>query len=127
MRNDPPTNLRRGHGFREARAAGAPYIQPRPIYRANWDIEDRRCGELLKALIRAEPSIGILAQEKMEAMKTGVVWVRPDYAFEITRQWCGSAAMLYYFVLYDRPEFASKEYWDRVRKKYQWPVPPQSK
>ena len=59
-------------------------------------------------------------------MKSGWVWVRPDYGFEISRQWCGSATLLYYFVLYDRPDLAPKGYWDYIQKKHDWPEPPRT-
>ena|ERR1700687_5809244 len=127
MANDPPTNLRMGFGFPQARASGAPYVRPRSGHEMDWDIDNRYYEKKLNVLVKVDSSIGILAREKMKAMKSGKVWLRPDYCFEITRRWCGSATLLYYFVLYDRPELASKGYWDRVGEKYGWPVPPRSK
>jgi hypothetical protein len=40
-KNDPPTSLRRGFGFKQARSAGAPYRNPRPNYKVDFDLEER--------------------------------------------------------------------------------------
>lgn len=92
----------------------------------DWDVSDRRYEKTLNALLKSTPSIGMLVREKMAAMKKGKVWVTPNYCFETTGSWSTSATLLYYFVLYDKPELAPEGYWNRIHEKHQWPVPPQS-
>ncbi len=116
-----------GFGFSQARASGAPYVRPRSAWAMDWDVQDRHYEKKLNALVKRDPSIGALVREKLKAMKDGEVWIRPDYCFKITQESCGSATLLYYFVLYDRPDLAPKEYWGHVQEKYGWPVLPQLK
>jgi hypothetical protein len=120
MRNDPPTNLRRGHGFQQARAAGAPYVNPRPGYAMDWDVNERRYEKELAAIVRRDPSTGALVRRIIEKMKTGFYNVTPGYYFEIIPNLRSSATLLCYFVLYLRPDLAPKDYWDRIRKNYKW-------
>jgi hypothetical protein len=123
MKNDPPTNLRRGYGFNQARAAGAPFVRPRSGYQMDRDIQERFSKKALNALVKDDPSIRKLVQQKIEAMKTGEVLV--GGCWFLLGQEHFSAADLYYFVLYDRPDLAPKGYWAN-RAKYGYPVPPQS-
>jgi hypothetical protein len=126
MANDPPTNQRMGFGFPQARAAGAPYVRPRPGYAMDWDINERRYEKELAAIVRRNPSIRAVVREKMETMKTGVYWLHRGSCFQLSQDLRSSATFLYYFVLYARPDLAPKGYWDRVRKKYGMESPPQS-
>lgn len=127
MANDPPTNLRMGFGFTQARAAGAPYVRPRSGYLMDWDIKERSYKAALNVLVKEDTSIGKLVQAKMEIMKGGVVWIGNSWCFQLDQEDRYSATYLYYFVLYDRPELAPKGYWNDIQGKYGWPVPPQSK
>jgi hypothetical protein len=125
MKNDHPTNLRRGHGFQQARAAGAPYVHPRSGYQMDWDVTDQYYARELKALLEREPSIKALVQEKMEAMKSGIIRLQ-NHDCELGKERRSSATWLCYLVLYDRPDLAPVGYWDRVRKKIGFEAPPQS-
>jgi hypothetical protein len=125
MANDPPTNQRMGFGFPQARAAGAPYVSPRSGYAMDWDVNERRHQKELAALVKLHPSIRTLARQIMEKMKTGTYWIGGG-CFQLTPEFRTSSTMLYYFILYARPDLAPKGYWERVRKKYKWAVPPQS-
>lgn len=88
------------------------------------DIQERFSQKALNALVKRDPSLRKLVQQKMELMKSGEVWVG-GCCFMLGNERF-SATDLYYFVLYDRPELAPKGYWD-TRAKNGWPVPPQSK
>lgn len=127
MRNDRPTSLRRGHGFPQARAAGAPYVSPRSGYAMEWDLNERRYQKELAALVKLHPSIRVLVRQTMEKMKTGTYWIYPGCCFQLKPEFRTSATMLYYFILYARPDLAPEDYWERVRKKFNWDEPPQSK
>jgi hypothetical protein len=127
MRNDRPTSLRRGYGFSQARAAGAPYVAPRTGYAMEWDVNNRRYEKELSALVKREPSVIPLVQQKIEAMKKGEVWINPSHCYQTTGAWRSAATLLYYFVLYARPELAPTGYWNSIQKKFGWEAPPQSK
>jgi hypothetical protein len=107
MANDPPTNLRMGFGFEQARAAGAPYVAPRPVSRVNWEIKCRQCAKKLRELAIQESSVGKLVREIMEARKVQGLTV------------C-SAVELYHVVLFNRPHLAPSGYWDYAQKTYGW-------
>jgi hypothetical protein len=65
----PPSNLRRGYGFQEARAAGAPYVRPRPGWKMNWDVESRKVERKLRRLVKEQPSLECLVREIIEEQK----------------------------------------------------------
>ncbi len=114
MANDPPTSLRMGFGFPQARAAGAPYVQPRPGWKMNWDLKNSQCKRKLHDLVKQHPSVGVLVGEIMEARK-------------VAGSPTCSAVELYHVVLYNRPHLAPPGYWDYALKTYGWIRPPQSK
>lgn len=113
MANDPPSALRMGFGFLEARAAGAPYVGPRPVWKINWDIRNKQAERKLRDLVKQHPSAGALVREVMEARKV--------QGLDVCK-----AAELYHVVLYNRPNLAPVGYWDYARKTFGWLSPPQS-
>lgn len=113
MANDPPTSMRMGFGFPQARAAGAPYVQPRPGWKMNWDLKNRQCERKLNDLLKQQPAVGELVKEIMEARKAQGLSL------------C-SAVELYHVVLFNRPHLAPPGYWEYARKTYGW-YSPQSK
>lgn len=113
MANDPPTNLRMGFGFIQARAAGAPYVQPRSAWKMDWDVKNRQCKKKLNDLAKRYPPIGKLVKEIIEARKAQAMPL------------C-SAVELYHVVLLNRPGLAPCGYWDYAKKTFGY-FPPQSK
>ena len=121
-RNDHPTSLRRGYGFPEARAAGAPYVRPRSGYEMDWDVKDRHYEKELRALRKRDLSVEKLVLEKIEAMKSKENIYLRKMCFQMQGR-RGSATLLYYFVLYDRPDLAPDGYWTYVQEQFGWEVP----
>jgi hypothetical protein len=57
MTNDPPTSLRMGFGFQQARAAGAPYRAPRTVWGVNFETRERRAEKEIASLAKRYPSL----------------------------------------------------------------------
>src|SRR3974390_2635321 len=110
MANDPPTNLRMGFGFGQARAAGAPFVQPRPGWKMNWDLKNRQCNRKLNDLVRQDHSVGDLVKEIMVARKAQGMSL------------C-SAVELYHLVLFNRPHLAPDDYWAYAPRTSGWVLP----
>lgn len=113
MANDDPTNQRMGFGFVQARAAGAPYVQPRPGWRMNWEVKCSQCARRLRDLVEQDPSVGELVREIIDTRKHQQM----DAA---------SAVEMYHLVLCNRPGLAPSDYWDYALKTYGWSGPQNS-
>src|SRR5580704_2234454 len=98
MRNDRPTNLRRGHGFEEARAAGAPYVTPRSGHQMQRDIEERHCKKILNDIVKREPAMKAVVAETMRVMKTGWLQLPKGSLWQVPPEHQFSAYLLCYFV-----------------------------
>ena len=120
MANDEPTNLRMGFGFVQARAAGAPYANPRPVRKVDWDLKIRQCERKLRDIIKNHPPVGGLVREIMGLRKSQGLPV------------CSSVE-LYHVVLFTRPKLAPPGYWEYAEREFGWLRPghpwlsPQSK
>jgi hypothetical protein len=114
MANDPPTNLRMGFGFTQARASGAPYVRPRSSGEMDWDLKNRQSLRKLNDLVKQHPSLKVLIEKILEAWKA-----------EHSRS--PSGVELYYLVLRNRPKLAPSGYWDYVENTYGWEGAPKPK
>lgn len=125
MKNDRPTSLRRGHGFHEARAAGAPFVSPRSGYAMQRDLKERHSQKILNDLVKREPTIEALVAETMRVMKTGWLQLPNGHLWQIPPEHCFSAHLLCYFVLFCQPKLAPPGYWqDMAKYGYDAPLEP---
>lgn len=95
----PPSTLRRGHGFKEARAAGAPYVKPRTGWQMDSDVQWRHAEKEVRKLVERDKSIEPLVRELIADQKK-----RNSY----------NAHELLFEVLWNRPDLAPPSYWESV-------------
>ena len=63
MANDPPSHLRMGFGFQQARAAGAPYAAPPTPDQMNFHLREKAAEKKLRTLVLKKPSLAVLVRQ----------------------------------------------------------------
>jgi hypothetical protein len=69
MANDNPTSLRMGFGYQQAKAAGAPYLAPRPVSTVNFLLNERTAEKEIRALVGRYEFLEPLVREMIEVQK----------------------------------------------------------
>lgn len=110
MANDPPTSLRMGFGYEQARDAGVTDFQkPPPAWKMNWHRQCADAEKKIAALTRADSSLTKLALEVFEDLK---------------RSNTHGAPQVLEMIYWHRPELTPPGYWDGVPE---WALPEQLK
>jgi hypothetical protein len=98
MRNDPPSNLRRAHGYLEARSSGVTgYERPPEAWKMNWHVECAAAEKRIRALSKADPAI---------------IPLLLDLKAQLKRENRDSAPWVLTMLYWERPELAPAGYWD---------------
>jgi hypothetical protein len=106
MANDPPTNLRMGFGYQQARASGVTgFKSPPKPWEMNFHIKWAAAEKTLRRIVKRDPSIKPLVHKFIGQQKAV-----GEY----------SAENILYAVLWTRPDLAPAGYWDLLPKAY-WP------
>jgi hypothetical protein len=106
MRNDDPTNLRRGFGYLEARASGVTGFESPPNSgKMSWHLECAAAEKRIAELSNADPSI---------------IPFLLDLRAKLKEEEQNSAPWLLANAYWERPDLAPPGYWDKYPD---WGVP----
>jgi hypothetical protein len=86
MANDNPTSLKMGFGYQQARAAGAPYVAPRPVSTVNFLLNERTAEKEIRDLIRRHSFVGPLVREIIEVQKLDGGYSAQEILRQVTRK-----------------------------------------
>jgi hypothetical protein len=70
MANDPPTNLRMGFGFQQARTAGAPYQRPSTAAQMDFRLKEKKAEKELRKLVESNPASADQVRKLIEKFRS---------------------------------------------------------
>jgi hypothetical protein len=87
MKNDPPTTLRRGYGFQQARVAGAPFDRPLSEAEMNADLRQEAASKKIAKLCEGDRAFKQFVEDMLAAgySVTNIVFTLPMSAPEQQR------------------------------------------